>query len=366
MNSLKLIMILVFIVKAFGINNNYIFTSINYNKHYTNKQLKLESVLVKLKKNNLYVGDIFLVKNSRFYSNVAPGQSFNSSTFISIRQLSYERALNSYFSITAGILPFNYGKLTKYSALYSVSGNGLMDSVSINITGIFLAYKTNNYTAILGYGAKDLLFNTDIPIGKNYPIKINNTKYDFKRTNGLFMILKYKKNNQYLETDLYHINLIINGNHYGDITLLTTGFKQNNFDSSNFIYYGTINLSKPNNTNKKYIRNKLGESYALGIGYYSFLPYFKKENVSEVTLRYITNNYVNFSFGEPFAGYSYSNIGLGVRVNEKIFITNKLSALISVNHLFSNKTIKKGTMNYYSNNSNKIKNTIYFGLKYKF
>ena len=366
MNLLKIFVMSVFIIKLFASNDNYIFTSVNYNKYYTNKQLKLESILVKSEKSNLYVGDIYLVKNSRFYSNVAPGQSFNSSTFISIRQLSYERALNSYFSITAGILPFNYGKLTKYNALYSVSGNGLMDSASINITGIFLTYKSDSYTTILGYGVKDLLFNTDIPINKDYPIKINNTKYAFKRSSGLFMILKHKKDNQYLETDLYHINLIINGNNYGDISLLTTGFKQNNFDSSNFIYYGTINVSKPNNVNKKYIKNKLGESYTLGVGYYSFLPYFQKENVNEVTLHYITNNYINFSFGQPFAGYSCSNIGLGISLSDKIFITNNFTVLIKGNHLFSNKTIKNGTLNYYSNSGNKITNSIYFGLKYKF
>ena len=366
MNLLKVIILLAAIADLFADVNNYIFSSINYNKYYTNKQLKLESVLTKSKENNLYVGDFYIVKNSRFYNNVVPGQIFDKSTFLSIRQLSYERALNSDFSITVGVLPFNYGKLTEYHALYSVPGNGLMDSASINITGIFLTYKQDTYTSIIGYGIKDLLFNTDIPIGENYPVSINENKYSFKNSNGLFMIFKHKTKDRYIESDLYHIKLIINDINYGDVTLLTVGIKQNNFDTNNFVYYCTLSLSKPTNVNKRYVANKLGESITLGTGYFSFVPYFHKENVTEVVLHYINNNYVNFSFGQPFAGYSYSNVGLGLGVNEKIYITNKFITLFSFRHVFSNKAIKSGTLNYYTHSDKKIKNSVYLGLEYKF
>ena len=367
MNALRFIVLMFIVTNGFALNNdNFIFTSMDYNKYYTNKQLKVESLLTSSKENSLYVGDVVITKNSKFYSNVAPGQEFDSSTFLSIRQLSYERLLDTDISITGGVLPFNYGSLSKYDTLYSTEGNGLEDMGSVNITGMFLTYTRNKYTTTLGYGVKDLLFNTDVGLGKNYPIEANKQKYLFKNSKGIFIISKYKGKNRFIETDFYRIKLIVNDIVYGNVNLLTMGFRQNNFVNSNIVYYGVLNLSKPDNVNKTYVKNKLGESIKLGISKFSLLPYTYKENVSTLILRYITNNYVNFSFGQPFGGYTFANVGFDIGVSEKVFITNKFIALFKVNHLFSNKTIQPGTLNYYNSSSNKIKNRVYFGLEYKF
>lgn len=365
MKALIILILVIISSRAMDITN-YLTAAATYNKHYTNKQGKLETVLIKNDSNNLYVGDFILVKNSKYYSNTNLNQPYNSSTFLSIRQLSTEFRLNNVFSVTLGILPFNYGDINDNTELYSAKGNGIGGTTSINITGMFLAYKHDKFTNIIGYGVKDLLLNTDIKLSKNYPMSKGDTEYSLKGSKGIFIINKYNNKDNKIENDIYRIKFYINNKFYGNLNLFTLGYKYGNFNTNNNIYFAILELSKPDNGNKEYIKNKLGKSISLGISNFNNLYYFNKEVVSTFIVKRIYDNYINFSFGDPYTGYGYSDIGYNFIFSEKIFINSRLTMLFRYKYLTNNKVIKPNTLNYYETSNKKINNVLYFGLKYKF
>lgn len=366
---MKSILTLVLLISSFlyaGSNNKVILITKHISNDYSNTDIEKLAVLNKItKENSILTYDIELVNFSSYYNNMLPDTEFKRTTFIALRQLSLEYKFHDTYCLTMGILPFNYGELSDYLDLETSKGNGILNTTSINVNGLFLGHETSdNNKLIVGWGSKDKLIKSEYTLDKSI-IRTDNAEYKLNGTSGYFMIDKYKKDNNFLETDLFKINIKINGTHYTDIYLLNLGYIYKNLINYNNTYFTVLSLSKPSSiSNPNIVKDRLGKSITIGTAH--FYTIRKYDNTVTVMFRYTYDNYINASFGEPFSTDGYSDIGPSITIVNKFLIKPTLTFLLGYKHLFNDTTLKSQTLNYYMDSDKKIKDFFYAGLKFEF